>query len=163
MPPFFPKQAHASLPPLTPHAPSPALALFPSIARARLPPPHSPDKEDKERSGSGGGGGGGGTTGGDDVDGLSEKEIHVMLIDREKARVARDFGAADVIRDKLQEHGVTVDDRRRVNATTAKRRWGGAAAGARAAPRRRPRLGRGEWVLGSGAEGRGEVVAALSH
>lgn len=42
-----------------------------------------------------------------------------MLCDREKARVARDYGAADVIRDKLQKAGVVIDDRRRVNRTAA--------------------------------------------
>ena len=38
----------------------------------------------------------------------------MYLINREKARIARDYGAADVIRDKLASHGITVDDRRRV-------------------------------------------------
>jgi cysteinyl-tRNA synthetase len=45
---------------------------------------------------------------------LTEKEVHVLLIDREKARIARDFGEADRIRAELSDNGVTVDDRRRV-------------------------------------------------
>jgi cysteinyl-tRNA synthetase len=46
---------------------------------------------------------------------LTEREIHVLLINREKARIARDYPGADVIRDKLSSNGVTVDDRHRVN------------------------------------------------
>lgn len=40
-----------------------------------------------------------------------------MLVDREKARVARDYGSADDIRDKLLKAGISIEDRRRVNTT----------------------------------------------
>jgi len=37
-----------------------------------------------------------------------------LLIDREKARMSKDYGTADRVRDKLSSHGITIDDRRRV-------------------------------------------------
>jgi len=46
---------------------------------------------------------------------LATLQVHIMLCDREKARVARDYGAADIIRDKLLKAGITIEDRRRVN------------------------------------------------
>jgi hypothetical protein len=61
----------------------------------------------------------------------------MMLCDREKARVARDYSAADVIRDKLLKAGIAIDDRRRV---TTNRSCPAAPDRAPAALRRRLRL-----------------------
>ncbi len=51
---------------------------------------------------------------GEEIDGIFEREIHRLLVDREKARINRDYSEADRIRDELARHGISIDDRRRV-------------------------------------------------
>jgi len=53
--------------------------------------------------GQGGYGGGGGR-------GMSDQDIRARLIDREKARIAKDYRVADDIRSQLQGAGIRVDD-----------------------------------------------------
>jgi cysteinyl-tRNA synthetase len=48
-------------------------------------------------------------SGGDDSE-LSADDIEVLLKQRDEARASRDFAAADAIRDKLTEAGVTIED-----------------------------------------------------
>jgi cysteinyl-tRNA synthetase len=41
---------------------------------------------------------------------LSGDDIEAMLRDRERARASRDFAAADAIRDRLADAGITIED-----------------------------------------------------
>jgi cysteinyl-tRNA synthetase len=49
--------------------------------------------------------------------GLGDGEIEALVVEREAARRARDFGRSDAIRDRLREGGVLIED------TAAGPRW----------------------------------------
>ncbi len=42
--------------------------------------------------------------------GLADDEIEALLVQRQEARKARDFAAADAIRDRLQDQGIVIED-----------------------------------------------------
>eukprot|EP00440_Ansanella_granifera_P053817 gb/GFBE01058341.1/.p1 GENE.gb/GFBE01058341.1/~~gb/GFBE01058341.1/.p1 ORF type:complete len:195 (+),score=24.88 gb/GFBE01058341.1/:1-585(+) len=87
--------------------------------RSRTPPRRDVGHRDFGGPRRGGGGGGGGfipTEGprSPSRDGSpSNAWIYNMLIDREKARMTRDFGEADKLRDELRERGVEILERER--------------------------------------------------
>eukprot|EP00929_Paragymnodinium_shiwhaense_P110946 TRINITY_DN782_c0_g1_i1.p1 TRINITY_DN782_c0_g1~~TRINITY_DN782_c0_g1_i1.p1 ORF type:complete len:410 (+),score=98.63 TRINITY_DN782_c0_g1_i1:81-1310(+) len=46
--------------------------------------------------------------------GPTDKEIHTLIVEREKARQDKDFAKSDMIRDELKSHGVVVLDKEKI-------------------------------------------------